>query len=60
LGEFYNTDFNGTEFYVEICYCKMLLHSRTEIEPKTSLELLTFIISYGDEEDVFSNLRVAL
>ncbi len=58
LGEFYNTDFNGTKLYVEICYCKMLLRSRTEIEPKTPLELPTFIISY--REDVFPNLRVAL
>ena len=58
LGEFYNTDFNGTELYVEICDCKMLLFSRKEVEPKTPLELLTFIISYG--EDVFPNLRVAL
>lgn len=36
----------------------MLLRSRKEIEPKTPLEFLTFIISYG--EDVFPNLRVAL
>lgn len=58
LGEFYNTDFNGIELFIEICDCKMLLRSRKEIEPKTPLEFLTFIISYG--EDVFPNLRVAL
>ena len=46
------------ELYVEICDCKMLLRSRKEVEPKTPFELLTFIISYG--EDVFPNLRVAL
>ena len=27
----------------------MLLHSRKEIEPKTPLEFLTFIISYGED-----------
>ena len=37
--------------------CKMLLRIRKEIELKTPLEFLTFIISYG--EDVFPNLRVA-
>lgn len=36
----------------------MLLHSRKEIEPKTPLEFLSFIISYG--ADVFPILRVAL
>ena len=56
LGEFHDTDFNGTESV--ICDCKMLLRSRKEVEPKTPLELLTFIISYG--EDVFPYLRVAL
>jgi len=30
----------------------------SEIQPKTHLELLTFIISYG--EDVFPNLRISL
>lgn len=59
LGEFYNTDFNGIELFTEICHCKILLRSRKEIEPKTPLEFLIFIISsYG--EDVFPNLRVAL
>jgi len=36
----------------------MLLTTRREILPKTPLELLTFIMSYG--EDVFPNLRIAL
>ena len=36
----------------------MLLSTRTEILPETPLDLLSFIISYGD--DVFPNLRISL
>jgi hypothetical protein len=36
----------------------MLLSTRTEVLPETSLDLLGFIVSYGD--DVFPNLRISL
>ena len=36
----------------------MLLNNRGDISPKTPIELLSFIISYGD--DVFPNLRISL
>ncbi|GBM76285.1 hypothetical protein AVEN_81837-1 [Araneus ventricosus] len=58
LSRFYNTDFDGPELYAEICDCKMLLRNRKDVRPKTAIEVLTFVISYG--EDVFPNLRTAL
>ncbi|XP_059141319.1 uncharacterized protein LOC131929216 [Physella acuta] len=58
LGEFYKTDFNGSELWAEICDCRMLLGSRSDALPKNPFELLSFIISYGN--DVFPNLRIAL
>ena len=58
LAQFYDTDIAASELYSEILDCKMLLTTRREILPKTPLELLTFIMSYG--EDVFPNLRIAL
>ena len=62
LGQFYDTDldtdFNGHELFTEIGDCKMLLSIRTEVQPITPLDLLNFIISYGDA--VFPNLRVSL
>ncbi|GBN36644.1 hypothetical protein AVEN_51920-1 [Araneus ventricosus] len=58
LSRFYNTDFDGPELYAEICDCKMFLRNREDVRPKTAIEVLTFIISYG--EDVFPNLRTAL
>jgi len=58
LGQFYDTDVNGHELFTEIGNRKMLLSIRTEVQPKTPLDLLNFIISYGD--DVFPNLRVSL
>ena len=36
----------------------MLLSNRTEVLPETLLDLLCFIVSYGDE--VFPNLRISL
>ena len=36
----------------------MLFRTRHDSEPTTPLELLSFVVSYG--EDVFPNLRVAL
>ena len=58
LGQFYDTDVNGHELFTEIGNRKMLLSIRTEVQPITPLDLLNFIISYGD--DVFPNLRVSL
>jgi len=59
LAQFYDTDIAASELYSEILDCKTLLTTvRSEIPPKTSLELLTLIISYG--EDVFPNLRISL
>lgn len=58
LGVFYITDINGNDLCNEIIDCKMLLATRIENSPKTPLELLTFIISYG--EDVFPNFRIAI
>lgn len=46
------------ELFNEIIDCRMLLDSRQDVTPKSPLELLTFIVSYG--EDVFPNFRVTL
>jgi hypothetical protein len=58
LATFYDTDVDGNELYNEICDCKMLLTTRGDSLPSTPLELISFIVSYG--EDVFPNLRIAL
>ena len=58
LGEFYDTDINEEDLSTDFCDCRMLLNSRGDISPKTPIELLSFIISYGDY--VFTNLRIAL
>ena len=58
LGNFYDTDVDGNELFTEIKDCRMLLNSRPDTLPTSPLELLHFIISYGD--DVFPNLRIAL
>ena len=58
LANFYDSDVDGKEFYNEICHCRMLPTTRCDTLPSTPLDLLSFIVSYG--EDVFSNLRIAL
>ena len=58
LGNFYSTDISGAELFTEIVDCQMLLESRGGPIPTTPLDLLSFILSYGD--DVFPNLRIAL
>jgi len=42
----------------EIEDCKMLLSMRVEILPRTPVDLLEFIVAYGD--NAFSNLRIYL
>jgi len=56
--QFYDSDVDGTELFNEICDCKMLLKTRQDVLPTKPLELLSFIVSYG--EDFFPNLRAAL
>ena len=58
LGNFYSTDISGAELFTEIADCQMLLKSRGGPIPTTALDLLSFILSYGD--DVFQDLRIAL
>lgn len=58
LANFYDTDVDGNELFNEICDCKMMLTTRGDALPSTPLELLSFIVSFGD--DVFPNLRIAL
>ena len=58
LGKFYSTDISGAELFTEIADFQMLLKSRGGPIPTTPLDLLSFILSYGD--DVFPNLRIAL
>ncbi|GBM52538.1 hypothetical protein AVEN_230568-1 [Araneus ventricosus] len=67
LSRVYNTDFDGPELYAEICDCKMLLRNREDVLPKTAIEVLTFIISYGEgcfsksencTSDTFNNFSV--
>ena len=58
LGKFYGTDINGENLSIVVSDCRMLLNNRGDVSPQTPLELLSFIISYGD--DVFPNLRIAL
>lgn len=58
LAKFYETDINGRELFCDICDCRMLLNTRQDNKPQNPLQLLSFLISYG--EDVFPNLRIAL
>ncbi|XP_055877108.1 zinc finger MYM-type protein 1-like [Biomphalaria glabrata] len=58
LADFYKTDIDGTELFVEISDCRMLLKTRPDATPSSPLELLSFIISYGN--DIFPNLQIAL
>jgi hypothetical protein len=58
FGNFYDTDVDGGELCMEICDCKMLLDVNRDTLPSSPLDLLSFIVSYGD--DVFPNLRIAL
>ena len=59
FSNFYDADVDGLELINEISDCRMLVNARQDDEvPKTPLELLSFIVNYG--EDVFPNLRVAL
>ena len=58
LAQFYNSDINGNELCNEINDCRMLLIERKEEIPKSPIDLLKFVISYG--EDVFPNLRISL
>ena len=55
---FYDTDINGHELFTEIGDCKMLLSNRNEVLPETPLDLLGFIVFYGD--DMFPNLQISL
>ncbi|CAM1323605.1 Uncharacterised protein r2_g3213 [Pycnogonum litorale] len=58
FANFYDTDINGNEIFIEIGDCRMLLSNRTKALPETPLDLLGFIVFYGD--DVFPNLRISL
>ena len=58
LAKFYDTDVDGKELFNEILDCKMLLITRGDALPSTPLELISFIVSCGD--DVFPNLRIVL
>ena len=57
LGNFYS-NISGTELFTKIADCQMLLKSRGGPIPATPLDLLSFVLLYGD--DVFPNLRIAL
>ena len=60
-GEFFDTNIDGDELCRDILDCQMLLKKRNNtdtIQPTTPLELLRFVISYG--EDVFPSLQAAL
>jgi hypothetical protein len=58
FGNFYDTDINAHELFTEIEDCKMLLTKRDKVRPETPLDLLGFIVLYGD--DIFPNLRISL
>ncbi|KAI8784290.1 Zinc finger MYM-type protein 1 [Biomphalaria glabrata] len=58
LADFYKIEIDGTELFVEISDCSMLLKTRPDATPSTPLELLSFIISYGN--DIFPNLQIML
>ncbi|KAG1687021.1 Zinc finger MYM-type protein 1 [Nymphon striatum] len=58
FANFYDTDIDGNELFIKIGDCRMLLSNRTEALPETPLDLLGFIVFYGD--DVFPNLRISL
>ena len=58
LASFYDSDFDGNELFTEIVDCRMLLVSRIDSSITSPIELMKFVVSYG--EDVFPNLRIAL
>ncbi|KAG8235475.1 hypothetical protein J437_LFUL011866 [Ladona fulva] len=49
FANFYDTDIDGNELFIEISDCRMLLSNRTEALPETPLDLLGFIVFYGDD-----------
>ncbi len=57
FGWFYDTDVNGEELITETEDCKMLLRTQIKNFPSTPVDLLEFIVAYGD--DVFRNLRIS-
>ncbi|CAM1313279.1 Uncharacterised protein r2_g3227 [Pycnogonum litorale] len=48
----------ATNFSSKLVICRMLLSNRTKALTETPLDLLGFIVFYGD--DVFPNLRISL
>jgi hypothetical protein len=54
---FFDTDIDGRELYTEICDCKKLLYTHHDVLPRSPLQLLSFIVTYG--ENVFPNLRIS-
>ncbi|KAG1657199.1 hypothetical protein GQR58_023529 [Nymphon striatum] len=48
---FYDTDIDGNKLFIEIGDCRMLLSNRTEALPETPLDLLGFIVFYGDDQN---------
>ena len=54
----YRSDISGAELFTEIADCQVLLKSLGGPIPTTPLDLLSFILSYGD--DVCPNLRIVL
>lgn len=52
FGNYYLDDVDGNELFTEIEDCSIIVKSQINM-PKNSIQLLKFIISYG--EDVFPN-----
>ena len=57
FSRYYDDAVSANELYSDIIDCKMLLKPREKLN--TPLEVLQFIVSFGDE-NVFPNLRVAI
>ena len=57
LSSIYSQDLDGDDLWDEISDCRMMLKAHPKVS--SPLELLKFIIQYGDES-LFPNLRVSL
>jgi len=61
LARIYSSDLDGIEVFVrynEICDCRILVQTRRNDAQQAMLELLKFLVEYGD--GVFTNLQAAL
>lgn len=59
LADFLEPDIDKDGLFRDITDCRMLLVSGQKEKVETAMDLINFIVSYGDES-LFPNLRIAL